>query len=177
VRVRLPQVQIYKHSKPLHQKNPPYVNIDLIGQYFWHTSVYKPYKSKFQALFQPTPNIKEKVERGMSKLRSRGRTIVGLHVRRGDILPPRWHNHARNFPVPTRWYTHWLESIWHQLENPILYIASDSLDMVVKDFKRYRPVTAFDIFPDFPSQPLYGSNHRLMDPSIYPDFYVLTQSD
>ena len=117
------------------------------------------------------PEIFNKVNTGMVELRKRGRTIVGIHVRRGDFL--RYTDHPKNFAVPTAWYLKWLEQIWPKLDHPVLFIASDDLDLVLPDFKRYRPVISSDIIKKFPTKPQYGR----INPSIYPDFYLLTQCD
>ncbi|RCW43016.1 alpha-1,2-fucosyltransferase [Paenibacillus prosopidis] len=160
-----------KTNKLLGSKNPPFVNVDLQGQFMMHANRYKPYKKLFRSLFQPTPGIYDQVNKGMLELRKRGKTVVGLHVRRGDFL--NYKNHPRNFPVPTSWYIKWLKQIWPTLENPVLFIASDDLDSVLSKFKRYRPVTSSDVIENFPKKPKY---HRL-NPSFYPDFYILTQCD
>lgn len=149
----------------------PFDNVDLYGQFMMHTKYYAPYKKMFHSLFQPTAEIYNKVNKGMTELRGRGNTIVGIHIRRGDFL--NYKGHRRNFPVPTSWYIKWLEQIWPTLDKPVLFIASDDLKSVLPDFKRYRPVTSSDFVKNFPEKPKY---YRL-DPSFYPDFYFLTQCD
>lgn len=156
----------------LGSKNPPFVNVDLKGQFMtMNMEGYEPYKKIFRSLFKPIPEIYSKVNEGMIELKKRGKTIVGIHIRRGDFL--RYPNHPRNLPVPTAWYLKWLEQLWPTLEKPVLFIASDDLDLVLPDFKRYRPVTSADLIKKFPNKPEY---YRL-DPSFYPDFYFLTQCD
>jgi hypothetical protein len=158
---------------PFKPAKPAYINVDIEGQFSWHTSFYKPYKSQFQALFQPKPAIRARLEQGMNELRSKGKTIVGIHIRRGDFLRAKYADHPRNFPVPTEWYTQWLHSIWKSLDQPVLYIASDDLKNVTADFQLFNPVTYVDLFSDFPKEPMFHD----INPSIYPDYYVLTQCD
>ncbi len=174
IRAPLPAVdQIPWAPHPFKPPQPDYLNVDIGGQYTWHTSFYRPFQSKFQAMFQPVQHIQEKVEQGMTKLRKKGKTVVGIHIRRGDFLRLKWANHPRNFPVPTEWYTRWLHSIWHSLDNPVLYIASDNLRSVLPDFQAFHPVTSRDLFTNFPTEPMFFD----INPSIYPDYYVLSQSN
>jgi hypothetical protein len=61
--------------------------------------------------------------------------LVGIHIRRADYrLPGRNANIA-----PTKWYLEWLDKNWSNIDNPILFVASDEIDSVVKDFERFRP--------------------------------------
>ncbi len=154
-------------------QEPPHVDADFNSQFMSNMKNYEPYKAKFVSLFQPVPPISTIVEAGMEKLRKQGKTVIALHLRRGDFLNARFAKHPRNFPIPNAWYLNWLAELWPRINKPVLYIASDDLKAVLPDFVAYRPVTAADVFPEFPSEPKFVR----IDPSIYPDFYVMTQSD
>lgn len=151
---------IFRESKPRFE------NVDFFGFYQFHTSNFAPYKDFFQSLFIPSNKIRAQMEKGLSKLLSRGKTLVGLHIRRGDYV--KYKNSDRKkvfFIAPTSWYKNWLSSIWGTLDNPVLFIASDEIDAVVPDFSEYNPVTSNDLFEPFPKA------------TFYPDFYILTQCD
>lgn len=151
---------IFRESKPR------YKNVDFYGFYQFDTSNFAPYKDYFQSLFTPTHQINAHMENGRSKLLSRGKTLVGLHIRRGDYV--KYKNSDRKkvfFLAPTSWYKNWLSSIWANLDNPVLFIASDEIDAVVPDFSEYNPVTSKDLYGPFPRA------------AFYPDFYLLTQCD
>ena len=166
---RIIREYVNKHSIAK-AKKPPFANVDLIGQFMLHTRHFRPYKSYFRSLFRPVPKIKRIVADGMRKLRRKGKTIVGIHIRRGDFL--NYKNHRIFVCTPVSWYVRWLEQIWPTLKDPVLFIASDDLDSVVKEFKRFRPVTSKDLVKHFPNDPSYYP-----DPAFYPDFYFLTQCD
>lgn len=146
---------------------PQVANVDLIGIFQLHTSYYAPYKDYFCQLFQPVPEIRNFMESGMSRLRARGKTVVCIHLRRGDFIPLQNTDIGRKIWMiaPTGWYIQWLRMIWGTLEQPVLYVASDDLDSVLQDFLEFNPVTARDVFDPFPLAPYYS------------DYYVMTQCD
>ncbi|MEW9669848.1 alpha-1,2-fucosyltransferase [Ammoniphilus sp. 3BR4] len=151
-------------------KTPPYRNVELWGQFMFHTRFYRPHKKLFRSLFQPAPKIRSMVNKGYKDLRKRGETIIGIHIRRGDFL--KFKDHKRNVPVPTSWYTKWLDQTWPTLKKPVLFIASDDVDSVLPDFKPYHPVISSDVIKNFPKITSFRP-----DTSFYPDFYLLTKCD
>ena len=63
--------------------DPP-KNVDLLGYFQFHTSYYAPYKDFFRSLFKPVSAVEGIVRKSVEVMRSRGNTIIGLHLRRGD---------------------------------------------------------------------------------------------
>jgi FkbM family methyltransferase len=137
----------------------PYKNVEFWGYFQYHTRFYAPHKSYLQSLFKPTLALTAKLQGGLDQLRSKGKTLVGLHLRRGD------YGYDHFFIAPTQWYLDWLEGFWETLDDPILFIASDEPETVVQDFADYHPITAKDL------------NIELPEASFYPDFYILSQCD
>lgn len=158
----LPEVrqQTYKLTED-HIPNAvvPYVNVDFWGYFQYHTSYYVPDKEYFRSLFTPTAKIRIEMEEAMKRLRRRGKTVIALHLRRGD------YGHHYFYVTPTSWYRKWLEEHWNTLDAPVLFIASDEPSKVVGDFRDYKPVTCKDLGVTLPKA------------DFYPDFYVLSQSD
>ena len=68
-----------------------------------------------------------------------GKTIVGLHLRRND------YGYGPFFIAPGKWYNECLENLWKNLDEPVLFIASDEPKKVLKDFAGYKPVTSKDL--------------------------------
>ncbi|MGP7817100.1 alpha-1,2-fucosyltransferase [Niallia sp. 01092] len=149
-------------SKIFTEQKPKYVNVDFRGYFQFHSSHYAPYKEYIQSLFQPVGKNKYMLENGLAKIRSKGKTIVAMHLRRGDYLQ---YNNPVFYGPPTKWYKEWLERFWSQLDNPVLFIASDEIDRVIDDFQEYHPITSKDIFTDIQMAP------------FYPDHYMLSNSD
>ncbi|QSA95909.1 alpha-1,2-fucosyltransferase [Methylococcus sp. EFPC2] len=134
-------------------------DIDLWGYFLFHTSHYRPYKSLFTSLFRPVPDIKTELENSLGKLRREYGTLIGMHLRRGDF------GYGNYFIPPNKWYKKWLSELWERELNPVLFIASDEPVKVIRDFRKYNPVTAEDI----------GAHMERAE--FYPDFFILSQCD
>ncbi len=94
----------------------------------------------------------------LEALRRKGDTIVAIHLRRGDRV-------QMNDVTHTSLYLDWLARLWPTLTNPVLYLASDDIDLVKPDFASFSPVSLSDIATP------WGFNDYLQD------FYVLMNCD
>lgn len=94
----------------------------------------------------------------MEGLRADGRTVVALHLRRGDMT-------ALRKPPPMDWYIDWLRGLWTKLERPVLYLCSDELDKVRPIFAEFKPVSLNDVAVPWE------------DIAFVQDFYVLANAD
>jgi hypothetical protein len=142
-------------------------NVDLWGFFQFHTRYFKPHQQYFRSLFQPTNALKPALEEGLNTLRSKGKTIVGIHIRRSDYLTePRM---GFTLVFPPQWYCEWLESIWDDLDNPVLFLCSDDLDSIVAGFDQFSPVTTADLNIQLPA--------GMQDIDFYIDFFMLSQCD
>ena len=94
----------------------------------------------------------------MAKIAAKGKTLVAIHLRRGDF------GYGQFWIAPETWYLEWLAKHWPQLDQPVLYIASDD-PAIHRQFATYSPMTAADLDP-----PQAGAE-------FYDDFHVLTQAD
>jgi len=139
-----------------------YKNVDFLGYCQYHTKYYAPYKDYVRSLFKPATEIETKMQGAIACLRSLGKTVVGLHLRRGDYSQ---FNTVPFLPAPSEWYKEWLRGLWERLDEPVLFIASDEIEKVIGDFAEYSPVTAKDLGAD------------LAEAEFYPDFYLLSQCD
>ena len=142
----------------------PLKNVDFRGYFQLQTQYYAKYKNFFRSLFKPIPGITTKMEKAMNQLRARGKTIVGIHLRRGDY---KWAGNQNPYLriAPSEWYLDWLKGFWETLDHPVLFIASDEIEEVVGDFSDYQPVTTQDLGVEISEVP------------FYPDFYILSQCD
>lgn len=137
----------------------PVRNVDLWGYFQYHTSYYAPDRAAFRALFQPVPAVKAPLDAAISRLMAGKKTLVALHLRRGD------YGYGHFFIAPSQWYRDWLAAIWPTLADPLLYIASDEAHAVLADFADYAPASRADL----------GNLDLPLDD--YADFYVLTRAD
>ncbi len=139
--------------------NTSFRNIDFVGFFHYHTKYYAQHKDYFCSLFKPVPELEARMLKALDNLRSRGKTVVGLHLRRSDF------GRGGLFVAPSEWYKEWLTDLWEKLDSPILFIASDELEKVLVDFAQYNPVSVKDLDIEIP------------EAEFYPDFYILSQCD
>jgi hypothetical protein len=151
-------------------KGPPCM--DLFGWFQFHTSYYASHKTFLRSLFHPVKVVEDTLLEAWGRVKSKGNTIIGIHLRRGDRM---------NIPLntcewiaPVQWYLQWLETHWHTFDRPVLFLASDSIDKVKGYFSNYRPVTTSSLLQDFPNIRC-GELNKI--PAYYPDFYFLSLCD
>ncbi|GAB0498068.1 hypothetical protein MMPV_009409 [Pyropia vietnamensis] len=151
----------------------PAANVDVWGWFQWHTRAYAPYKTLIQNTFTPVPTVAEPLRTAFDKsLRFRGgvkRTVVGLHLRLGDYKTIAASSFG--YCAPTSWYLEWLAKVWPTLENPVLCVASDDLEAVLRDFAEYNPITSEAAGLEMPE------SFRGKGAGFFPDWYMLTQCD
>jgi hypothetical protein len=142
-------------------------NVDLWGFFQFHTRYFKPHQQYFRSLFQPVDDLKLALDDGLNLLRSKGKTIVGIHLRRSDYLTEPRAGFTLVFP--TKWYCEWLEGIWSELADPILLLCSDDLNSIIDDFAKFSPVTSRNLNIQLPV--------GMEELDFYTDFYLLSQCD
>ena len=144
-------------------------NVDIWGFFQFHTRYLRPHQQYFRSLFKPVNDLKSALEDGLNVLRSKGKTIVGIHIRRGDyIKEPRV---GFTLVFPTKWYCEWLDEIWDKLEDPVLLLCSDEIDSIIYDFDKFSPVTTKDLKIQLPER------MKDLDVEFYADFFMLSKCD
>jgi tetratricopeptide (TPR) repeat protein len=119
----------------------------------------KRFRDRVQHWLKPRREWLPRIEPAVKALRDGGRTVVALHIRRGDFV-------QYGYPVTrTDRYVEWLRDLWPELERPVLYLASDDLEAVRGDFAEFAPVTLADVAPPWP------------DLDYLQDFHVLSEAD
>lgn len=131
---------------------------DIWGYCCYHTRFFRPHRDLMRRLFTPGARIRPRTDAAMAKIAAKGKTLVAIHLRRGDF------GYGQFWIAPETWYLDWLAALWPQLDQPVLYIASDDLE-ISRKFAAYAPITAADFAP-----PLAGAE-------FYEDFHLLTQAD
>ncbi|MDF2669030.1 MAG: methyltransferase FkbM family [Paenibacillus sp.] len=166
IRKKLPKA--YENHIPdkevlLTARKPLVTNVDFWGYFQFHTRYYAPYKEYFRYLYTPVPQVQERVEKGIKELRAIGKTLVGLHIRRGDYLLRQNHEvyGKLHFPAPCEWYKKWLEAIWGTLVKPVLFIASDEPDTVLSHFSEYKPIRSRELFTAYSEEDFYLDHYIL----------------
>lgn len=144
-------------------------NVDLWGFFQFPTRLIKPHKEYFCSLFQPVEELKSPLDNGLNFLRSQGKNIIGIHIRRGDYIT---ETRARfTLVFPAKWYCEWLDKIWDELEDPVLFLCSDDIDSILPEFERFSPVTWSDLGIKLPEK------MNELNINFYIDFFILSNCD
>jgi len=184
---RLPQYkEQYDQSSPhetcFHDPVPPsgdeLSGRDWIGWGQFHTSWYAPDRDFITDLFSaPVPEVAAPLERGMVKLRERGKTVISLHLRRADA------GRMIYFLTPILWCLKWLREHWSRFDSPVLYLATEDPSLK-RWFSEYGVVMMDDLgfIPKEIPQPNYiyphpRSNDTARQLTFLPDWYVMQHSD
>lgn len=138
-------------------------NVCIAGVYQYHTGVYSSSQRKtFRALFTPVTALSDLFEDRLKAIMGDKKTLVAIHVRRGDYLKYTAEGHSMFYTTPVESYKKWLAEIWPLLDKPMLYVASDDPGCV-KEFEDYGAKSAADMAVQMQEQ-------------YYVDFWVLTQA-
>jgi hypothetical protein len=144
-----------EQTNHLEQAQPPtgdeYVNHDFRGFSQYHTSYYRPWRKEIAKFWSPARLVAERMVYPVMHLTKHGslprRTVVGIHLRRGD------YGRLIFYVTPVQWYLEWLAVHWDSLDDPVLFVASESPELV-EDFRQYNPVTAETLGVELSSEPL-----------------------
>jgi tetratricopeptide (TPR) repeat protein len=137
---------------------PPKKNFNLRGGCFLQPQSLEE-KKYIQQLLTLRPFWRKKIDPCIAHLRKHHKTLLTIHIRRGDFIKD-----GRYVPS-SQLYLDWLDTIWPDLDQPVLYIASDEAEKVQADFWIFNPIIAkhfgeIIFFDDFLT-----------------DFYIISQSD
>ncbi|MGB3512534.1 MAG: FkbM family methyltransferase [Microcoleaceae cyanobacterium] len=142
-------VVVEENDRVIFNNTEVWKNVDFQGEFLYHTRYYASRQEYFKSLFQPVAEIESQVKVAWEKLKSGGKTIIGLH------LQP---------DTPSEWYKIWLNGLWETLDEPVLFIASDNLEEVpLVYFEEYHPITVQDLGGEVNGE--------------YLDFYLLSNCD
>lgn len=151
---------------------------DFRGYAQYHTSFYAPHRTRIREMYRPAGHLHQRMENPIRRLRSMGKTIIGIHLRRGD------YGRLEFYVTPVSWYLDWLAANWHNYKAPVLFIATESPDLA-KAFTAYAPATTSTLGIDLernplPHYPYLAHDTRARDPwqmDFFPDWYLLSQCD
>jgi len=112
---------------------------DLSGYFCADTRLWGPVATDFRRLFaEPVAQIRHRLESALAHLHARGRTLVAVHLRRGDF------GYGRFWIAPAGWYLDWLRRLWRDLPDPVLYVATDD-PQAAEPFREFQPLLSRDL--------------------------------
>lgn len=120
--------------------DPP-TNVDLHGYFQELPECWRGQRPLVRRLFSLLPEKQANIDRWRHGVTNGGeRTLVAIHVRRGDY---RLIQHIPFFRlVPIDFYLNWLRGIWASLRSPLLFIATDEPENVLPSFAEFQPIHA-----------------------------------
>jgi hypothetical protein len=146
----------------LWEVDDPPRNVNFFGFFQDFPACFRPHRAFLRRLFSLSDsNARAVLERARDCLRSQRRTLVAIHIRRGDYVD----NGAPEFRItPVSWYRDLLKTLLPKLENPVVAVATDGGAAIREQFA------------DFP---LLDEDYFVAPgvPSFWPDFYALQEAD
>jgi hypothetical protein len=185
VTVKLPQVEERVGPAPPGRIGIPippvgdeWIGHDWKGYGQFDTAWYQPGREFIQGLYrEPAEPQRSRVLPLVDKLRQRGKTLIGLHLRRGDsgrVIYPF---------TPIEWCLRWLHDNWQRFDDPVLYCSTEQASLA-SWFCHYNPVVAEDLGITFKAEPYPGYHYpfpieprkaRQLD--FFPDWAILQRCD
>jgi hypothetical protein len=142
----LPQLRFppfVNDERALWDMEEPPIDVDLSGYFQEIPECWRRHRPILRRMFQLCVEHQCAIDAWQSKVtRSGRRTLVAVHVRRGDYRtqPP---NVAQWFRmIPEDWYLAWLRAIWPTLRDPLLFVATDEPDVIRPVFKEFETISA-----------------------------------
>ncbi|MGB6535139.1 MAG: alpha-1,2-fucosyltransferase [Xanthobacteraceae bacterium] len=153
----LPQLDFPGHLNFEHElwnvEEPP-VGVDMHGWFQEIPTCWWKHRQLLRRLFQLPVPLENAIEAWRAEVTRGGkRTLVAIHLRRGDYLtiPP---DNMWLRVIPEEWYLTWLRSLWPSLDEPLLFVATDDPDGIRPIFAEFETVLATvrgagQVLPDF----------------------------
>jgi hypothetical protein len=133
-------------------------NVDLQGYFQYHTSVYRPFREQFLALFKPIPPVSSMLHEWVAEIKRDCETLVVIHLRFGD-------QEGTEFESDGEACAQWLAENWDNWRNPRLVVLSDNPARANRAFSQFVPYHTPPIVLPIPGA------------EFYPDYFLMTQAD
>jgi len=125
------------------EMDDPPINIDLEGYFQEIPACWQRQRPLLRRLFQLPSEQSQAIDAWRHEVTEGGqRTLVAIHVRRGDYRQFQNDDSPWFRLVPEDWYLDWLRTIWPTLRQPLLYVATDEPDTIQPVFGELEPISA-----------------------------------
>ncbi|SNT63972.1 Glycosyltransferase involved in cell wall bisynthesis [Tardiphaga sp. OK246] len=150
---KLPELRFYAFDNDdlyLWRMQEAVYDVDLWGYFQETPECWQPHRALLRRMHSLAELYRAPVRQAIERMTDDGRRpLVALHVRRGDYL----QLHQEGLPwyrlVPEEWYAAWLDRLLPSLRDPVVFIATDDVDLISAKFAQYHPVYARDLdLPD-----------------------------
>ena len=130
-----------ENDREIWEQDEPPINIDLAGYFQEIPECWSRHRPLLRHLFQLRPEHLDAIEAWRHAVTKGGRrTLVAVHVRRGDYRTFAGMPYFRL--VPEDWYLDWLRAIWPTLRDPVLFVGTDEPDAILPQFQEFETVSA-----------------------------------
>ncbi len=127
-----------KDDRQLWDKDDPPINIDLQGYFQEIPECWRRHRPLLRRLFQLPAEHIHAIDAWRHEVTEGGRrTLVAIHLRRGDYRTLQRRDHPWFRIVPEDWYLEWLWTIWPTLCEPLLFVATDEPDAILPIFQEF----------------------------------------
>jgi glycosyltransferase involved in cell wall biosynthesis len=131
------------HHLLLWDEDHPPIDIDLNGYFQELPQCWQRHRPLLRHLFELAPEQRNAIDTWRHEVTAGGeRTLVAIHVRRGDYRQLQLPEAPWFRLVPERWYLDWLKRIWPTLRDPLLFVATDEPDALLPEFAEFNPISA-----------------------------------
>ena len=133
----------FDDDRPLWDIDDPPIDIDLWGFFQEIPECWRRHRLLLRRMFQLSIAHQNAIDaRCYAVTRGGRRTLVAVHVRRGDYRNLQLQDAPWFRLVPEEWYLDWLRAIWPTLCDPLLFVATDEPDAILPLFQEFEVVSA-----------------------------------
>lgn len=123
------------------RENPP-LDVDLWGYFQETPECWREHRPLLRRMFQLSADRREAFDTWRSEVTRGGRrTLVAIHVRRGEYRRLQLKEMPWFQLIPEDWYIAWLRAIWPTLCDPVLFVATDEPNEVLPSFTEFEHVS------------------------------------
>jgi glycosyltransferase involved in cell wall biosynthesis len=128
-------------ERQLWEMDDPPINVDLAGYFQEIPECWRKHRPLLRRLFQLPPQRMRAIDAWRHNVTENGRrTLVAIHVRRGDYRNNQLFSRPWFRIVPEEWYLEWLRSVWPTLSAPLLFVSTDEPDAILPVFQEFEMV-------------------------------------
>ena len=129
------------NDREIWEFDDPPMDIDLDGYFQEIPECWRKHRPLLRHLFELRSEHLEAIEAWRHAVTKGGRrTLVAVHVRRGDYH--RYPGVPQFRLVPEDWYLEWLRAIWPTLCDPVLFVGTDDPKAILPRFQEFETVSA-----------------------------------
>jgi glycosyltransferase involved in cell wall biosynthesis len=129
-------------DRQLWESDDPPINIDLQGYFQEIPECWRRHRPLLRSLFQLPAEHIHAIDTWRNDVAGNGRrTLVAIHLRRGDYRTLQRRDHPWFRIVPADWYLKWLRTMWPTLREPLLFVATDEPDAILPVFQEFEMVS------------------------------------